>query len=63
MILFFSWYYLTRVAFSFNDFSMPGGRDEISKLRQGLGKITFEQKAVSLVFLPLRFAGSQRIFY
>ena len=62
IILFFSWYYLTRVAFSFDDLSMPGGSEEISKLRQGLGKITFEEKAVSLVFFAAAFCWITKNF-
>ena len=40
MILIFSWYYLTRMAFSFKETSFPGGREEILKLREALGKVT-----------------------
>ena len=41
---------------------MPGGSEEISKLRQGLGKITFEQKAVSLVFFAAAFCWITKNF-
>ena len=51
ILLFFSWYYLTRMAFSFKEISFIGGREEISKLRQGLGSFTYEQKVVSFVFI------------
>ncbi len=55
MILIFSWYYLTTMAFSFKEASFPGGREEILKLREALGKITYEQKVVSFVFIAAAF--------
>ncbi len=55
MILIFSWYYLTTMAFSFKETSFPGGREEILKLREALGKITYEQKVVSFVFIAAAF--------
>ena len=62
MILFFSWYYLTRIAFSFEQKRLPGGRAEISKLKKDLGKITFEQKAVSFVFFAAAFCWITKNF-
>ena len=62
MILFFSWYYLTRIAFSFEQKRLPGGREEISKLKKDLGKITFEQKAVSFVFFAAAFCWITKNF-
>ena len=50
IILFLSWYYLTRIAFSFKNIGLISGREEISKLKDDLGKITYEQKAVSFIF-------------
>ena len=55
LILIFSWYYLTTMAFSFKETSFPGGREEILKLREALGKITYEQKVVSFVFIAAAF--------
>ncbi len=55
MILIFSWYYLTTMAFSFKERTFPGGREEILKLREALGKITYEQKVVSFVFIAAAF--------
>ena len=49
-LLFLCWWYLTRWAFSFKQNTFPGGRAEILRLRNGLGKITYEQKAVAVVF-------------
>lgn len=62
MILFFSWYYLTRIAFSFEQKRLPGGRAEIVKLKKDLGKITFEQKAVSFVFFAAAFCWITKNF-
>ena len=55
LILIFSWYYLTTMAFSFKETSFPGGREEILKLREALGKITYEQKVISFVFIAAAF--------
>ncbi|MCH1609165.1 MAG: DASS family sodium-coupled anion symporter [Flavobacteriaceae bacterium] len=62
MILFFSWYYLTRIAFSLEQKRLPGGRAEILKLKKDLGKITFEQKAVSFVFFAAAFCWITKNF-
>ena len=62
IILFFSWYYLTRVAFTFKDISIPGGSEEISKLRKALGKISYEQKVVSFVFVAAAFCWITKNF-
>ena len=55
IILFLSWYYLTRIAFSFKNIGLISGREEISKLKDDLGKITYEQKAVSFIFFAAAF--------
>jgi len=62
MILIFSWYYLTKMAFSFKETSFPGGREEILKLREALGKITYEQKVVSFVFIAAAFCWITKNF-
>lgn len=51
LLLFFSWFYLTRIAFSLKEISFTKGREEISELRRGLGSFTYEQKVVSFVFV------------
>jgi sodium-dependent dicarboxylate transporter 2/3/5 len=48
--LFICWWYLTRWAFTFKQNTFPGGRAEILRLRNDLGKITYEQKLVATVF-------------
>ena len=62
MILIFSWYYLTRLVFSFKETTFPGGREEILKLREALGKITYEQKVVSFVFIAAAFCWITKNF-
>ena len=51
LLLFFSWFYLTRIAFSFKEINFARGREEISELRRGLGSFTYEQKVVSFIFV------------
>jgi sodium-dependent dicarboxylate transporter 2/3/5 len=50
LLLFICWLYLTRWAFSFRQKKFPGGRKEISRLRNELGKISYEQKVVAVIF-------------
>lgn len=50
ILLFVSWFYLTRWAFSFKQQKFPGGREEILRLKEELGKISYEQKVVASVF-------------
>lgn len=50
VLIFICWKYLTRFAFSFKQVEFPGGRAEIKRLRNGLGKITYEEKLIALVF-------------
>lgn len=50
LLLFICWWYLTRWAFTFKQNTFPGGRAEILRLRNDLGKITYEQKLVATVF-------------
>ncbi len=45
------WKYLTRYAFNFGDTTFPGGKSEIKVMMNNLGKISYEEKAVLLVFL------------
>lgn len=45
------WKYLTRFAFDFRGVHFPGGREEIAAMRKALGKITYEEKSVLVVFL------------
>ena len=45
------WYYLTRIAFKFEQSEFPGGRAEIKRLLKELGPMKFEEKVVFGVFI------------
>jgi len=62
LLLFICWVYLTRFAFTFRDKSFPGGREEIRRQLQRLGKISYEEKSVLAVFLVTAFAWITRSF-
>lgn len=62
VLLFVCWFYLTRFAFKFEQKEFPGGRDEIKKQLQALGPISYEEKAVFLIFLITAFAWITRSF-
>ena len=44
ILLFFCWYYITRVAYVFNQREFPGGRSEVNRLKNDLGPISYEEK-------------------
>ena len=62
VLLFICWQYLTRVAFQFKQKQFPGGRTEIKRQLDTLGKITYEEKVVLLVFALTAFAWITRSF-
>jgi sodium-dependent dicarboxylate transporter 2/3/5 len=62
LLLFICWKYLTSFAFSFKQKSFPGGRAEIKKQLKSIGKITYEEKTVLLVFAATAFAWITRSF-
>ncbi|WP_116124669.1 SLC13 family permease [Lewinella sp. IMCC34183] len=45
------WWYLTRVAYKFEDSEFPGGRAEIRRLLKDLGPMKYEEKVVFGVFI------------
>lgn len=45
------WKFLTRYAFRFDQIQFPGGKEEISRMLSALGKITYEEKSVLVVFV------------
>jgi sodium-dependent dicarboxylate transporter 2/3/5 len=51
VLLLLCWLYLTRVGFRFREGEMSSGREEILRMQRALGKMSFEEKAVSIVFL------------
>jgi sodium-dependent dicarboxylate transporter 2/3/5 len=62
LLLFICWYYLTRLAFDFNQKEFPGGRKEIATQLKALGKMSFEEKIVLVVFAGTAFAWISRSF-
>jgi len=62
LLLFICWKYLTTVAFSFKQKSFPGGKEEIKRLLDKLGKVTYEEKVVLTVFCVTAFAWITRSF-
>jgi len=51
ILLFICWKYLTSIAYKFKQKEFPGGKEEIMRLKTDLGKTTYEEKVVSIVFL------------
>ena len=62
ILLFLCWMYLTRFAFQFKQKEFPGGREEIKKQLQELGPISYEEKAVFIVFIFTAFSWITRSF-
>lgn len=50
LLLFVCWLYLTKFAFKFESKEFPGGRTEINKQLKALGKVSFEEKLILIVF-------------
>jgi len=51
ILLVICWKYLTEFAFSFKQKDFPGGKAEINKQLKSLGKISYEEKMVLVVFI------------
>ncbi len=62
LLLFICWKYLVNVAFTFKQPSFPGGKEEIKGLLQDLGKISYEEKMVLIVFTITALAWISRSF-
>ncbi len=62
VLLFICWKYLTRHAFSFKQTEFPGGKDEIKRQLQLLGKISYEEKLVGFIFAFTAFCWITRSF-
>ena len=62
VLLFICWKYLTTVAFTFKQKSFPGGKQEIKRLLNQLGSISYEEKLVLVVFCATAFAWITRSF-
>lgn len=62
ILLAICWKYLTEFAFSFKEKAFPGGKSEINKQLKSLGKISYEEKMVLLIFIGTAFAWITRSF-
>src|SRR5690606_9675774 len=62
LLLFICWKYLTNFAFNFQQKSFPGGKAEIKKQLNAIGKITYEEKWVLTIFAATAFAWITRSF-
>lgn len=62
LLIFICWKYLTKYAFTFKQKTFPGGKQEIKRLLSLLGKISYEEKVVALVFAFTAFCWITRSF-
>ena len=62
LLLFLCWIYLTKFAFKISDEVFPGGHKEIKSMLKDLGKISYEEKAVLIVFILTALAWVFRSF-
>lgn len=62
-LLIIAWIYLTRIAFKFTENKFLSGKVEIKKQLLELGKITYEEKIVLLVFILAGFSWISRTFF
>ncbi|MEQ8239254.1 MAG: DASS family sodium-coupled anion symporter [Cyclobacteriaceae bacterium] len=60
VLLFICWKYLTKYAFKFKLKTLPGGRQEIQKMKKALGGICYEEKAVLIAFILTATAWMMR---
>jgi sodium-dependent dicarboxylate transporter 2/3/5 len=63
VLLFICWKYLTNYAFKLNVMSFPGGKPEIQRQLKLLGKISYEEKLVLMVFAGTAIAWITRSFF
>lgn len=62
VLLLICWKYLTRYSFNFGEMEFPGGKAEIKLLLELLGKISYEEKMVAIVFGTTAFFWITRSF-
>ncbi len=60
LLLFICWTYLVKQAFKFELKELPGGREQIKRLVDDLGKMTYEEKTVAIVFALTAIAWMSR---
>ena len=63
VLLFICWQYLTRFAFTFKQKEFPGGRQEIKRQLDALGRISYEEKLVLAVFAFTAIAWMTRSYF
>ena len=63
ILLFFCWYYITRVAYVFHQREFPGGSSEINRLKNDLGPISYEEKIIAIIFALAGFCWITRSFF
>ena len=56
------WLYLTKVVYKVSFTELPGGKDQINQQRKALGSMSYEEKAVSVVFVFAAFMWITRTF-
>ncbi len=62
LLLLICWLYLTKYAFRFQQKSFPGGKKEIQRQLDALGKMSTEEKRVLAVFVATAIAWMSRSF-
>lgn len=62
LLLFISWWYLTRWAYNFGNAKLPEGKEEIKKQLLALGSASFEEKIILIVFASTAIAWISRSF-
>lgn len=63
ILLTISWFYLTRVAFSFSQNNFDQGKLEIKRQLAELGKMSYEEKVVLFIFIITGTAWISRTFF
>jgi len=59
---FICWKYITKYAFTFKQKEFPGGKDEIIRQIKSLGKISYEEKVIAIIFGLTAFSWITRSF-
>ncbi len=62
ILLLICWKYLTSYAFTFSQKEFPGGKKEIKRLLDTIGKMAYEEKVVAFVFAFTAFCWITRSF-
>ena len=62
LLLFICWQYLTKIAFTFKQKEFPGGRQEIKRQLDSLGRMSYEEKLIFGVFTLTASAWISRSF-